>query len=128
MSSILWVAQVFVAVVMTLTGTVKLVVPKERLAQRMHWAAGWPQGRIKLLGLAEVAGAAGLVIPTVTGIAPWLTPLAALCLGILMAGAVRTHQRLGEGGRPRGRGGPALRRSRGRLVSIVNRSVILEWR
>jgi len=97
MNTALWVAQVFVASVVTLTGTSKLVLQREQLARQMHWATRWPRGRIKLLGLAEVAGAVGLVLPTATGIAPVLTPIAAACLAVLMAGAIRTHVRLGEG-------------------------------
>lgn len=93
----LWIAQAFVALVVVLAGTTKLVFAREQLEKRMHWAASWPRWRIKLLGLAEVAGAVGLVAPAATGIAPVLTPIAALCLAVLMAGAVRTHQRLGEG-------------------------------
>ena len=38
----------------------------------------------------------GLVVPGATGIAPALTPVAALCLVVLMAGAIATHGRLGE--------------------------------
>jgi hypothetical protein len=93
----LWVAQLLVAAPVALTGSIKVVVPRERLAERMHWAASWPTWRVELLGLAEVAGAVGLVAPGVTGIAPVLTPIAAACLAVLMAGAVRTHQRLKEG-------------------------------
>jgi DoxX-like protein/aromatic ring hydroxylase-like protein len=63
----------------------------------MHWAATWPRWRIKLLGLAEVAGAVGLVAPRATGILPALTPLAAECVAVLMAGAARRHRRLAEG-------------------------------
>src|SRR5512138_3080185 len=90
-NTLLWIAQGFVAVVVALAGLVKLTVPREQLAKKMHWAAGWPRWRIKLLGLAEVAGAAGLVAPQATGIAPLLTPLAAACLAVLMGGAVATH-------------------------------------
>ncbi len=97
MNTALWIAQAFVALVVTLTGAAKLFLAREQLAGRMHWARTWPRARIKLLGLAEVAGAAGLVLPIATGIAPALTPLAALCVAVLMAGAVRTHRRLGEG-------------------------------
>ena len=73
------VAQGLQALVMTLTGTLKVVLPRGRLATRMHWAANWPRERIQLLGLAEVARAAGLVLPTATGIAQVLTPIAARC-------------------------------------------------
>jgi uncharacterized membrane protein len=97
MNTALWITQAFVALVVTLTGTAKLVLPREQLARSMHWATTWPRQRIKLLGLAEVAGAAGLLLPAATGIAPALTPVAALCIAVLMAGAVRTHRRLGEG-------------------------------
>lgn len=96
MNTALWTAQILVALLVTLTGAVKLVFTRERLATKMHWAATWPRSRIKLLGLAEVAGGLGLVLPIATGIAPVLTPIAALCLAVLMAGAIRTHQRLGE--------------------------------
>jgi uncharacterized membrane protein len=96
----LWVAQGLVAALMGLTGAVKLFVSREKLAQKMHWAATWPRERIRLLGLAEILGAVGLVAPQATGIAPLLTPLAAFCLAVLMAGAIRTHRRLGEGFAP----------------------------
>ena len=92
----LWVVQGLLAGVFTLTGTAKLVLPREVLEKRMHWAAAWPRWRIKLLGLAEVVGAVGLVVPAATGVAPVLTPIAALCLAVLMVGAVGTHRRLGE--------------------------------
>ena len=75
MNTALWVAQILAALIFLVTGTVKLVIPRERLSRRMHWAAEWPRWRIKLLGLAELAGAAGLILPSVTGIAPALTPV-----------------------------------------------------
>jgi hypothetical protein len=96
MTIALWIAQGFAALVLFVTGTLKVVTPKEKLAEKMHWAAGWPPGRIKLLGLAEVAGALGLVVPAALGIAPALTPIAAGCLAVLMLGAVQTHRRLHE--------------------------------
>ena len=96
MNIALWVAQGFAALVFVLTGALKLVMPREKLAVKMHWAATWPPGRIKLLGLAEVAGAMGLVIPAALHIAPVLTPIAAVCLAVLMLGAVQTHRRLHE--------------------------------
>ena len=50
-----------------------------------------PEAQIKLLGIAEVLGAIGLVAPMATGIAPVLTRVAAVCLATLMGGAVATH-------------------------------------
>ena len=96
MAIALWVAQGIVALLFLLTGTLKMVTPKEKLVVKMHWAATWPPGRIKLLGLAELAGALGLVLPAALHIAPLLTPIAAVCLAVLMLGAVQTHRRLHE--------------------------------
>lgn len=96
MNVALWVAQGFAALVFFLTGGLKVVAPKEKLAEKMHWAATWPPGRIKLLGLAEVAGAIGLVLPALLHIAPALTPIAAACLAVLMIGAVQTHRQSHE--------------------------------
>jgi len=96
MNIALWVAQGSAALVFFLTGTFKAVTPKEKLAEKMHWAATWPPGRIKLLGLAEVAGAIGLVLPGVLHLAPVLMPIAAVCLAVLMLGAVQTHRRFHE--------------------------------
>lgn len=96
MTTALWVAQGFAALVFLLTGALKVAAPKEKLVGKMHWAATWPAGRIKLLGLAEVAGAIGLVLPAALHIAPVLTPIAAGCLAVLMLGAVQTHRRLHE--------------------------------
>jgi hypothetical protein len=92
----LFIAQGLLAGVFTLAGGAKLLVPRDVLQERMHWAASWPRWRVKLLGLAEVLGAIGLVVPSKTGIAPMLTPVAAFCLAILMVGAIETHRRLGE--------------------------------
>jgi len=96
LNTILWIAQAFLALVMAMAGLVKLSRSREQLAERFHWAAAWPRGQIKLLGLAEVAGAIGLVAPVAAEIAPFLTPLAAACLCILMMGAACTHRQLGE--------------------------------
>lgn len=57
----------------------------------MPWATTWTDANVKLLGLAQVLGAVGLIVPTATGILPILTPIAALCLAIVMGGAIKTH-------------------------------------
>jgi hypothetical protein len=92
----LLVAEGLAAVVFLATGVVKVVTPKGKLVEKMHWAATWPSGRIKLLGLAEMAGAFGLVLPAALHMAPVFTPIAAVCLAVLMLGAVQTHRRVHE--------------------------------
>jgi len=47
----------------------------------------------RFIGLAELLGAAGLTLPTLTGIMPWLRPLAAAGLLVIMIGAAVLHLR-----------------------------------
>ncbi len=51
---------------------------------------------VELIGAIEVVGAIGLILPWLTGIAPVLTPLAAVGLALVMAGAVVVHVRRKE--------------------------------
>jgi len=90
---ILWTIQILLALAFGAAGTMKLTVTKRQLAANPHmgWVQSVPQDRIKLLGLAEILGALGLIVPMATGIAPILTPIAAACLATLMGGAVATH-------------------------------------
>ncbi len=89
----LWVIQIVLAFAFGAAGTLKLVRSKAQLAANPHM--GWMQSvsevQIKLLGVAEVLGAIGLVGPIATGIAPILTRVAAACLAALMGGAAATH-------------------------------------
>jgi hypothetical protein len=55
-----------------------------------------PRAQVLFIGFTEVLGAAGLVLPMATGILPWLTPLAALGLGIIVLMASGFHQRADE--------------------------------
>lgn len=87
----LWIASGLLATAMVAAGGAKVVVPREKLLGKMGWAASWSDARFKLLGLAEVLGGIGVIVPRVTGLLPILTPVAAACLVVLMAGAVRTH-------------------------------------
>lgn len=96
MNTTLWILQGLLAFAMFGAGLFKAATPHTKLTEKMKWALTWPPARVKLLGLAEVAGAVGLVVPWATGIAPVLTPIAACCLLVLMVGAVKTHADLKE--------------------------------
>jgi uncharacterized membrane protein len=87
----LWIAQGVVALVVLTAGVLKLITPHYRFSKKNQWAAPWPPGRLQLLGVAEVLGAIGVVVPWLTGIAAILTPVAACCVLILMGGAVKAR-------------------------------------
>ena len=96
----LWVASGLLAFAMMGAGGFKLATPRVKLVERMKWATTWSNRNVKLLGIAEVLGGIGLIVPEVTGVLPILTPIAAVCLVVLMIGAVKTHVDLEEPAAP----------------------------
>ena len=94
----LWVAQVLLAVAFLGAGATKLSQPKEKLLKNMAWVEDFSQPAVRLIGAVEVLGAIGVVLPALTGILPWLTPLAALGLVLTMIGAALTHLKRKEYG------------------------------
>jgi len=81
---------------MIAAGAPKLLLPRARLIAKLNWTKDAPQPLVRLLGLAELAGALGLILPSATGIAPFLTPIAAGCLFLILIGALATRLRLHE--------------------------------
>jgi len=91
------VAQVLLAIVFLAVGVMKAFRYDRFIARpNTEWARDLGRTRVGVIGLLEIAGAAGLVLPTVTGILPWLTPLAAACLAATMVGAITLNLRRGE--------------------------------
>jgi uncharacterized membrane protein YphA (DoxX/SURF4 family) len=97
MNVFLWVLAGLLAAVFLVAGALKLARTKPQLASAgQGWVEQFPPGTIKLIGVLEVAGAAGLILPAALNIAPILTPIAAVGLILVMAGAVVTHARRHE--------------------------------
>ena len=91
------VAQVLLAVVFLVVGAAKAFRYEQFIARpNSEWARDLGPARVRVIGLLEIAGAVGLVLPVATGILPWLTPLAAACLAATMAGAAALNLRWGE--------------------------------
>ncbi|HEY3561560.1 MAG TPA: DoxX family protein [Kribbella sp.] len=98
MNLAVWIVSGLLAAAFLLSGVMKVPATKESLAAnpQMGWAAPFPIGLIKLIGIAEIAGALGLILPGAFGIAPWLVPTAAVGLAVVMIGAIVTHGRRSE--------------------------------
>jgi uncharacterized membrane protein YphA (DoxX/SURF4 family) len=97
METALWIAQVLLAAIFLLTGTTKLTQPRLKMAAGpMRWAADVTDRQFRTIGLLEVLGAVGLILPAALGIAPLLVPLAAIGLVLTMIGAIHVHVRHGE--------------------------------
>jgi hypothetical protein len=97
MNLTLWIVAIVLAVVFAGSGLMKQFVPKDKLVTSgQGWAQDMSQNNIRLIGLAEILGAIGLVLPAATHIAPMLVPLAAVGLALVMVGAVVVHARRNE--------------------------------
>jgi uncharacterized membrane protein YphA (DoxX/SURF4 family) len=97
MNLALWIIAIVLAVVFLGSGLMKQFVPKDKLVTAgQGWAQDYSPTNIRLIGVAEILGAIGLVVPAATHIAPMLVPLAAVGLALVMAGAVAVHARRKE--------------------------------
>ncbi len=96
MNIALWIVQALLALAFGMAGIMKLTQPKEKLVGQMAWVEDFTPTIVKLIGTLELLGAIGLILPLLTGILPWLTPLAAVGLVLTMLGAMATHVRRRE--------------------------------
>lgn len=92
----LWIAQILLALMFVAAGVMKATRPKDALEPSLPWVADFSASAVRLIGVAEILGGLGLVLPAATGIATVLTPLAAVGLAVVMVGAIVVHARRSE--------------------------------
>jgi len=85
-----WVFSIVLAVVFFITGVNK-VFRYEKSRDLLPWVKDVPRALAQTIGVAEILGALGLILPVITGIYAWLTPVAAVALALLMLSAVVFH-------------------------------------
>ncbi len=91
----LWVAQVLLALLFGFAGYMKTFRPIAELAPMMAWAPSMPR-LTRIIGVLEILGAIGIILPLWTGILPWLTTLAALGFLVIQILAIGLHAQRGE--------------------------------
>lgn len=92
---VLWIAQLALAAMFTMTGYMKVSTPIEKLSAMMPWAADAP-ALVRFIGTCELLGAAGLILPALLRVAPRLTPWAAVGIATIMLLATGFHIYRGE--------------------------------
>jgi len=91
---VLWILQVLLALgVLASSYGHTLGFETTKVRPGMEWLGDVGRDRMRVIGVLEILGALGLVLPAATGILPWLTPLAALGLAVLMGLAAVYHLR-----------------------------------
>ncbi|MBM2802742.1 MAG: putative integral rane protein [Deltaproteobacteria bacterium] len=83
MNVALWIAQALLAALFLFAGGMKLILPIEEMTKQMPM----PGLFLRFIGVCEVLGAIGVILPWLLRIRPGLTPLAAAGLVIIMIGA-----------------------------------------
>ena len=91
MNIALWVVQILLALAFLAAGAMKASQPIEKLKQNMQWVGHTTPAIVRTVGILEVLGALGLILPAVTHILPWLTAAAAVGLVLTMIGAAIVH-------------------------------------
>ena len=92
----LWVAQIVLAALYGFAGVLKGFRPIEAISGQINWAREVPVALTRFVGVAELAGALGMVLPILTGALPFLTPLAAIGLSVVQIFAIGFHAMRGE--------------------------------
>jgi uncharacterized membrane protein YphA (DoxX/SURF4 family) len=93
MNILLWITQILLALLFLFAGVMKLILPIEEMTKQM----AMPGLFLRFLGVAEVLGALGLILPGLFRIKTWLTPLAAVGLMIIVIGATVVTLKIGGG-------------------------------
>jgi len=95
----LWVVAGLLAAVL-LVSSVKIVVPRQKLASvggaAAQWILDFSPTALRAIGTLEILAAAGLILPAALDIAPVLVPITATCVALLFVGAVIMRLRRGE--------------------------------
>ena len=90
----LWIIQVLLAFAFISASSIKVSHPIENLGKNMEWVKYYPVTFVRIVAILEILGALGLILPGLTNILPWLTPVAAAGLALTMLGAILVHIRL----------------------------------
>lgn len=97
MNVALWIGQIGLAVVFAASGAAKSTLSRERLVELgQTGVAVYPRAVVKVTAGCELLGVVGIIVPWWAGIAPVLTPLAAVGFAVVMVGAIVAHIRLRE--------------------------------
>lgn len=90
MNIALWIVQVLLAGMFLMAGVMK-AFQYERAKASLPWVKDIPRGLTTFIGISELLGGLGLLLPAITGILPWLTPLAGAGLALIMILAISFH-------------------------------------
>ncbi|MGO9135671.1 MAG: DoxX family protein [Methylovirgula sp.] len=92
----LWIAQAILAILFCSAGFAKLTTPIIQLATMIPWTGDLPVPFVRIIGLIDLAGGIGILLPALTRILPQLGVWAALGCTVLQVLAAGFHISRGE--------------------------------
>lgn len=92
----LWAAQAVLSLAYIAIGVIKLTTPIVKLAATMPWTGQLPEAFVRTIGIIDIAGGVGILLPALTRIQPRLTVAAALGCTVLQVLAIAFHTSRGE--------------------------------
>src|SRR5215207_4012522 len=90
MNIALWIVQVLLGGMFMMAGVMK-GFQYERAKASLFWVKDVPRRLVTFIGISELLGGLGLLLPAITGILPWLIPLAGAGLALVMILAIGFH-------------------------------------
>jgi uncharacterized membrane protein YphA (DoxX/SURF4 family) len=97
MNNLLWTGQIILAAIFLYSGINKTIYSERQLIDRgQTGVVGRRPATIRFIGISELAGAVGIILPWWTGTLAFLTPVAAACFALIMLLAAPIHYRLKE--------------------------------
>lgn len=98
MDNVITIIQVVLGFLGTVGGLFKLILPYAKYSNipAVAWSKDFKPEHIRLIGVLEVSGGIGLIVPLFLPSLTMLTPLAAVGIALYMAGAMATHLRRSE--------------------------------
>jgi putative oxidoreductase len=96
MNTAIWFAQGMLAAMFVMAGIMKSTQPIEKLQKAMTWTTRYSPSMVRFVGIAELLGAIGVILPWVLNILPVLTPLAACGLATIQLLAIFHHVKHNE--------------------------------
>jgi hypothetical protein len=94
----LWLAQIWLFISFGGGGAFKAFGPMDVLIEKMIWPGTMPAALVRFIGISELLGGIGMILPSALRIQPKLTPLAAIGLIVVMLLAAAFHVSRGEMG------------------------------
>lgn len=97
MNTLIWILQIILALLFLYSGAMKSTQDREKLMSlNQTGVANLSYASIRFIGISEILGAVGIILPLYLQVIPVLTPIAAACFAVVMVFAIRIHYKRSE--------------------------------